>query len=158
MLHHAAHSSSLRLTAPPPRDWGQRRTREFARKRRKHVSFPTQHIQNIFFFTWLSRDTSMKRQTVFQTNAQCLARWKKKSINANDSPPLKKIHKSTSNYQDDDANLFIYERIKTPLSELQLSIQLKGTDSWHPQDNKWSSAISVKFQESKLKLRELDLN
>lgn len=40
---------------------------------------------------------------------------------------LKKKYKSTSNYQDDDDNLFIYKRIKMPLTELQLWIQLKGT-------------------------------
>lgn len=84
-------------------------------------------FKTYFFFTWLSRDTSMKRQTVFQANAQCLARCKKISINANYSPTLKKKNKSTSNYQDDDAHLLMHKRIKPPLTELQLWIQLKST-------------------------------
>lgn len=81
---------------------------------------------------------------------------KKISINANYSPPLKKKYKSTSNYQDDDANLFIYKRIKRPWlnysSGFNWRVQLTSTRQ------QWSSAISVKLQESKPKLQELDLN
>lgn len=64
-------------------------TRVCLKEKKARVFSKTTYSKH-FFFTWLSRDTSMKRQTVFQANAQCFARCKKISINANYSPPLKK--------------------------------------------------------------------
>lgn len=144
------------FAAPNPRYRGQRGTRELAASKESTCLFQHDTFKT-FFLAWLSRDTSMKRQTVFQANTQCFARCKKTSTNVNYSPPLKKkIHKSTSNYQDDDANLFIYKRIKRPWlnysSGFNWRVQLTSTRQ------QWSSAISVKLQEPKLKLQEHNLN